>query len=97
MPLKLAVGVKRSVPSASRVTVPPATAIEPLTAILAPLICVTVSGSLSISLSFVRTSMMMDVSSGVVKVSSTATGASLTGVTVPRTVASAVVVPSDTV
>ena len=55
---------------------------------------VTVSGSLSTSLSLERTSTVTAVSSGVVTLSSTATGGSFTGVTVTFTSAVTGVVPS---
>ena len=86
-PLKLAVGAKVSRPSAPSVTVPPVTASGTPTVIAVPLMAVTVSALPSRSRSLTRTSKVTDVSSAVVKLSSTATGASFSPVTVTVTVA----------
>ena len=59
-----------------------------------PSTCVIVSRSPSTSLSLPRTSTVIEPSSATVKLSFDATGASLTGVTVPLTVATAETVPS---
>ena len=83
--------MKTRLPDAFSVTTPPVTATPaPPTVIAVPLMRVTVMVSPSTSLSFARTLMVTAVSSAVVKLSSTATGASLTGVIVPVTVAVAV-------
>ena len=69
-------------------TTPPLTATPGPPAVIGmPSICVTVSASPSTSLSLPRTAIVMGVSSVAAKVSATATGASLTGVTLPPTVA----------
>ena len=59
-----------------------------------PLTCVIVRPSPSTSLSLPSTSTVIEPSSATVKLSFGATGASLTGVTVPLTVATAETVPS---
>ena len=98
MPLKLAAGVKVSRPSVPRLTVPFVSTAGVVVVMAVPLICVTVSALPSTSVSFVRTSKVVAVSSGVVKLSLTATGASLTAVTVRFTVPVLVPPwPSDTV
>ena len=84
-------------PSASRVTVPPVTLTDMPTEMAWPSIAVTVRRSPSTSLSLLLTSKTTAVSSAVVKLSLTATGGSLTGVTVPLTRALAVAVPSEIV
>ena len=80
------------VPSALSVTEPFVTATAaPPAVIAAPLTCVIVSGLPSTSLSFVFTVTDADVSSLIVPDESlTATGGSLTAITVPLTVAEAV-------
>ena len=89
MPLKLAAGVKVMLPSTSST--------EPLVALVAS---VTLSVSPSASLSLARSDaavMPTPVSSSVVALSATATGASLTGVTVMVTSPASVAKPSETV
>ena len=89
-PLKLAVGVKVSRPSAFSVTVPLATATVWPAEIAVPLIATTARVPPSTSRSLTRTSKVTGVSSAVVNVSSTATGGSFSPVTVTVTVAVAV-------
>ena len=69
-------------------TTPPVTATPAPPAVIAvPLICVTLSVSPSTSVSLPRTAIVAGVSSLPTKVSSAATGASFTGVTLPLTLA----------
>ena len=70
-----------------RLTVPFVSTTGVVVVMAVPLICVTVSALPSTSVSFVRTSKVVAVSSAVVKLSLTATGASLTGSTTMVTLA----------
>ena len=83
-PLKSAVGVNTRLPDMLSATVPPVTAtLAPPAVMAVPLTCVTVSVSFSGSLSFARTLIVAGpLSSAIVKLSLTASGASFTGITV---------------